>query len=1297
MSSAPPTPSKRHGTWHAFDAPSERQKLFSPWTIAGFGLAVGLGLALVYPHKALEQRLAAADSAAGSSALAIEYLKVFLKADPEAGEMRLQLAKKLAQIGDVAGAQQLLEAPQAQNDPAIRGEALWIRLALAEQQYYAASPGSPARQAAQRDIHQRLAALLAQRLSAQQLYTVGTHALANEEAELARAAFARLAQAPAALATPSLEQAARGALGVGDYRSSAQLSLAAMARSADIDARRRYFLAAMRTLQSGGLQQEALEQAAQRLGPLADDTETLKFLARLARAANRPDIAERYAKRFLELALLERMQEWRETRLVAWHGQPQPAPESGGARMLRIAAAGAGAGPGLAFDEESYALGYDIFLSNRNLADALRVAQSAVRQRPQSAAWRRRLAEVSEWSGAPREALEQWLVHAQLSGDEASWDAVLRLSDSLFDLTRLRAALEHKLAREPMQLSWLERLLALDEQAGEPQAAIARLQKRLAAVPALPATERERELGLLEAVEERAGRDADALAMATELQRQFGPRTGYALKIANLHYRRGALPAAFDALEAARAQAAANDALYWRNYAELARLLGNDAAAERGYRALIAAGAQTPADLSNLVALWSQERPRAAAALAADAYLRGGEPALAEQALSLWSRVAERREARAFLQLLSPQQRDALAARASFLILRAALAQSSENLAGARADLRAALALEPGNVEARAALIWVLIATRDTEPLKQALQLWSADAAKTPALWDGYAAALMSINRQDEALRWFGKIDLKSRRGDALWLMSYAECLEANSQADLAWRLRRQVWDLLRDADAQRRLRPAQVEAMRERLAALAPLFAGGDASWRLLQSLLRADPAQLAGAPQHAAPAQDARELLARLDAQPQQRSDGGDDARLSAGARELALSYALNQDANDLARAWLAARYAGQLAKPLYAELSLALQADDRDSLNRLLDQLPDWLPIYDRIDAARRAQRPALAQTLAFEQLSRLPDDEQLHQRLVELATENGPRLSAGVVHRSESPLVYTESTVTAAAMATPGLRFSLQLSERSQRSDDGAQLLNPPQRDRRVALTATRALDSGSVAATLQRREALAGSTGIKLQADIAPLRGLQLSGTIGLNQAAQESVPLAIGGMRHLLSGSASYALSSRAFIRMDLGWQRFYSQAGAALGSGRSWRIEAGERLRLAAPDLTLSAYVSGNRFQPNGGFDAQIASLLPAGADPAATLLPQGSRTVGLRLSTGDGLENGYRRAWLPFGAVGVFSNTVTGRGYDLRAGAAGSVLGADMLRLYLDKNAGTPAAPQGSREVGLKYDAFY
>ncbi|MBK4738231.1 tetratricopeptide repeat protein [Noviherbaspirillum pedocola] len=1330
MSSAPPTPSKRHGTWHAFDAPSERQKLFSPWTIVGFGLTVGLGLALVYPHRALEHRLAAADSAAGSGALAIEYLKVFVKADPSAGEMRLQLVKKLAQAGDSDSAERLLDAPQAKDDPAIRREAPWIRLALAEERYYAAAPDSPAREAAQARLRQRLAALLEEPLGPHRLATLGTHALADAEPALARAAFARLAQLDATLPAVAYRDAARGALGVGDYASSARLRFLAMERASDLAERREDFLAALKILQSGGLLQQALDEAEHRLGPLAADTDVLKFLARLARSANRPDIAERYAKRFLELTLMERMRAWEGMRLVAWHGErPHGNTQAVGARVMRIADAAPGNGPGLAFDEEAYSLGYDIFLSNRNLADALRVAQSAARQRPQSALWRKRLAEVSEWSGAPREALDAWLAHARMSGEEASWDAALRLSDSLFDGPALREALEHKLAREPMGLNWLNRLLALDELSGEPGRAIARLQQRLAR-GGLPAAEREREMTLLADIQERAGRDADALATVEGLQRAFGPRTGYALKIANLHFRRGELEPAFAALEAARGAAAADDALYWKNYAELARLLGRDNDAERGYRALVAAGLQSPADVSNLIALWQHDRPRDAAALAADAYLRGGEPALAEEALSLWATLSERNAARAFLARLSPQQQAALEKRAAFLIQRAALKQSGEDLPGARTDLRAALVIDPANVEARAALVWVLIALRDTEPLKEALRQWSPQAVRSPALWEAFAAAAMSLNRQDEALRWFSRFDLKSRRNDVLWLMAYAECLEANSRTELAWRIRRQAWDLLRDPQTIARLRPGQFEAMRERLASLAPQFAGGEGAWRVMQMLLRADAAQIAAqqaagkGADIAAPAQNPRELIERLDREMAHEARGSgagsagstagtarladvatllaagtktEDARLAAGAREVALSYALNADGSDLARAWLAARYAGQVARPLYAELSLALQDDDRNSLNRLLDNLADWLPMYDRIDAARRAQRPALAQTLAFDQLARLPDDEQLHQRLVELTTENGPKLSVGTVHRSESPLVTTETRIDAATQVTPGLRFSMALSEKRQRSDDGAQLLDPPSLDRRLALTVTRSIDTGSISATLQRRQALAGTTGAKLAAEAAPLRDLQVSGAIGVNQAAIESVPLMVGGMRHLVEASATYALTSRAYLRMDLGWQRFLSQGGAALGSGRSWRLEAGQRLRIDYPDITLSAYLSGNRFAANGNFDAQIASILPAGADPATTLLPQGSRTVGLLLATGANAEAGYHRAWRPYGAVGISTNTVTGHGYELRGGAAGSVLGGDMLRLYLDRTAATPAAQQGSREIGLKYDAFY
>lgn len=1275
--------------------------------MVGFGLALSLGLLLVYPHRTLEQRLSAADSAAGraDTPLTIEYLKVFLKADPSDNELRLQLVRKLVLKGDYAAARKLMDAPQA-NSPQFLREAGWIRLALVEQEFYAAAQGSPARAVLQEQMHGQMRTLLQQeRLGPRQLALLSARALANDAPDVALAALRRLRQAPVNLDDSQYAAAAHAALGLGDYRLSADLLFMAMARSAATADQRRYFMEGLRTLQAGGLLDEALAAAERHIGPFAHDIAILKFLARLAQSANRPDIAERYAKRFLELSLQQRWQAWQDTRLAA-HTVPRYAPPTylADGRLLPVAAPAGG--PGLAFDEEAYSMGYQIFLANRNLADARRVAASAVQQQPSSTVWRKRLAEVSEWDGAPQEALVQWLAYARMTGSEAAWDATLRLSDSLFDQAVLRLALEHKLAVEPGNLQWLNRLLALHELAGAPAEAIALLQGRLAG-SAVKGAERVRELGLLAGIQERAGRDADALATMLLLQREAGPRTDYALKIANFHYRQGAFKLAFAALEAVRPVATASDALYWRNYAEVARLLQDDAAAERGYKALLAAGAQTDADLLNLAALWRTERPREAAALAAYAFARNSDPALAEQALGIYLQLGDRNAAQLLLAQLTPAQRGVLEGRAGFLLLRANLAQTGEDLAGARRDLRAALALEPDSVEARASLIWVMLALRDTDGLKDGLRRWAADADVTEALWDPYAAALMSLNRQDEALRWFRKSGIKKQ--DYLWLMSYAECLDANSQPELAWRIRRHVWTELRNPAVLAELQPAQFAAMRDRLAALAPAFAGGEASWRIVQVLLRTGQAELTAAPT-VMPARDGRELLRQLDAQPVAAATPSvaapqdlytpagprDDARLSASAREVALAYALNNDASDLARAWLASRFAGQLARPLWAELSLLLQSGDRDRLNALLDDMPDWLPMYDRVDAATRAGRPALAQTLAFDQLGRLPNDEALHQRLVNLTTADPAPLQAGVTSLRESPLVATETVLRAGTAIANGLKMSVTLSERRQHSDDSLLLAAVPASDRTLALSLTQTLDKGTLSATLQRREALAGSTGLRIDTVLSPSSDLRIGLTAGINQASTDSVLLRVGGMQSGFDANATYAFTSREYGRVDLGWRRYRAQGGAGLGSGANWRLEAGTRLRLEYPDLLLRGFVMGNRFNIDGQ-DARLATLLPAGSDPATRLLPEGSTTWGVLLGAGLSAENSYQRALRPFGEVGLTYNTVTGAGRQVRAGVAGSVFGGDVLRMRWQRISGNPSAEQGSRELGLDYHLYY
>lgn len=1287
--------------------------------MAGFGLALSLGLLLVYPHRTLEQRLTAADTAAGraDTPLTIEYLKVFLKAEPGDSGLRLQLVRKLAAQGDTASARKLMDAPQAVADPIFAREAEWIRLGLAEQEFYTVAAGSPARGALLAQLQDQLRVVVQQkRLTPQQLDLLGTRALAEDAPDVALAAYRRLYAAPATLADERYAQAARGALGLGDYRLSAELLFIAMDRSASRDAQRAYLMEGLRNLQAGGLLDMALAAAERRIGSFGRDIALLKFLARMAQAANRPDIAERYAKRFLELSLLQRWQAHEDRRLAA---SPRleyaPPVYLADMRIQHASAVAPAGGPALPFDEEAYSMGYQIFLANRNLADARRVAQSAVLQQPQSAPWRRRLAEVSEWAGVPQDALPHWHAYAQMTGSEAAWDATLRLADSLVDQATLRLALEHKLAGAPGNLQWRNRLLALHEAAGAPDLAIDLLQRRLAQRGLVQGAERARELELLAGLQERAGRDADALATTLQLQREHGPRTTHALKIANFHYRQGAFRPAFDALEAVRPAAAPDDVLYWRNYAELARLLQDDVAAKRAYQALLAANAQSDADLGNLAALWRAERPRAAAALALHAFQRNGNPALAEEALGIALQLGDHAAARLLLAQFDSAQRRMLEGRASFLLLRANLAQSSEDLAGARRDLRAALVADPASIEAKAALIWVLLALRDTAALKESLQEWASDAAGNAALWDPYAAALMSLNRQDEALRWFRKSGI--RKQDYLWLMSYAECLDANSQPEQAWRIRRHVWTELRQPAVLAQLNPAQSAAMRDRLAALAPAFTGGEASWRILQALLRTGQTELAQAAP-LPPARDGRELLQLLAADqaaastqaipapatlssPQELftpSGPRDDARISASAREVALAYALNNDGNDLARAWLASRYASQLARPLWGELSLLLQDGDRDRLNTLLDDMPDWLPMYDRVDAAERAGRPALAQTLAFDQLTRLPHDEALHRRVVNLGTAGPAPLQAGVTSVRESPLVATETVLHGGATLGNGLKMSATLSERRQHSDDEALLAAVPRVDRTLALAVSRRLDNGILTATLQRREALAGSTGLKLDVEIAPARDLRVGMAAGINQVSTDSVLLRVGGMQSGLDFNATHAFSTREYGRIDLGWRRYRAQGGAALGSGTTWRLELGSRLRLEYPDLTLRGFVMGNRFNPNG-MDARLASLLPVN-DPgigAPRLLPEGSHTWGLALGAGTSAENGYHRAWRPYGEIGLTYNSVTGSGHQLRAGVAGSVLGSDVLRMRWQRVSGSPAAEQGSRELGLDYHLYY
>ncbi|QDD67256.1 tetratricopeptide repeat protein [Herbaspirillum seropedicae] len=1346
--------------------------MFSPWTIAGFALAVGTVFALVYPKVSLQQRLEVANASGRGDQLTIEYLKVFLKAKPGNTALRAELVKQMIDLGQFAEARQQLAFLQMGTDPAARLAAAWLEYRIRQQEAFALPATSPERTRLLAELRIQLQQLMTYPLSAQQWLGLSQDALALGDVEAARVAFERLLAERSTRDLPYGEAVRLGqqSLGMGDYRSSASFYLLAMQHAGSLEARRDNFITALRNLQAGGLYQEALEVADANLGPLANDKATLLFLTRLAQAANRPEAAERYVRQLLQLSMgraaatlaragqgsaalatvhFQQMSEFtRSLRLTqALLQQPHQLQQRmqmamRQARVIRVAAADSSQPPAaevnasrelarLPFDDEIYTLAYNVFLGNRNLTDARLLAQSAVRQRPDDPAWRKRLAEVSEWSGVPEQATPHWLAYARLTNDEGAWDNVMRIAAGTFEQDILTEALQHKMQVEPGDPKWVNLLVAQYENVGQPERAAALLEARLrqsrpaaANANANAATERNGEMDALAKLYLRMGRDDDANAVLVRQRQEFGPSAANALMAANLLYLRGRAEQALELLRQAALVAPPGNADFWRTYAELARYLGLDEEARQGYDQLLATNQAAEGDMSNLMVVIQEHEPRAAAELAEFGFRRTSVANFAVQALTYRMRLNDLDGGQRFLDSITPQQNAALEKYVPYLSVRSAFRQMKHDYAGARADMRLALSLSPRSAEVRAEMIWILIATRDTELLNRALSLWAADAENAPQLWGPFAAANISLNRQNVALHWFRKSGFA--QNDYLWLLSYAEALDASGQPDLAWRIRRRAWIELRDPARLRNIPPAQLREWRDRLAALAPLFMPADASNKVMRALLDSDVTRLVRSDAPPPPAdgpallkdmQAAARSDARQHAQDQDVSarlmdgpaalfaptgDTGqrprDDARLSASARELALAYAMNQGDSDLARTWLATRFATQLDKPLWGELAMALGNDDRQGLNRLLDNLADWLPMYDRIEAARVAGRVPLAQTLAFDQLQRLPGDDELHARLTGLVTDDPAKFSAGYTATREFPLATKLFTLSSGVNLTPGTRLDFGYIERRQSVDDSTLLGDVPAVDRLYSFTLRRRIEEGFVSAALQHRQAMTSFNGLRLEFSRQLTPKLTLSGNGGINLSATDSAFMRVGAKRDGGEINLNVQLSRTEYLRLGGGLQHYASQSGTSLGRGRTLNAEVGTHFRVEYPNLTLRAFVNDAKFTDYGNSDSLIARLVPVGTDPASfRYMPLDSRSWGAALGAGTVVENAYTRAWRPYAEFGMTRTSDIGWGRNLRAGIAGSVVGQDVLSIGAQSTAATPNNPQRGFELNVLYRWFY
>ena len=1295
--------------------PPERPVLAPGWLIALMASLVSGALWLLYPRQDLERRLMAAPD----TALSIAYLENLLRSDPQNPQLRLLLAQSQTRHGDVQNARATLQPALDSNNPELHRDALWTLWEINYSEYQKTPPeNTPLRELLRDGLKHQLQALAQEDWPRPQQMRLGAlTAQFNEPAvgiELNRQ-IATEQQSPLD-AAQFYERAAIEALGVSDYASCAQLYLLARQLTSDKAQARSYFHAAVRALQSGNQPVAALELAEREAGDLANDKETLILLTELARAAGRPDIADRHARRLLKLSLLQQVQVHGAKALadsafasnadlaqpVSWRAPPRVPPHSSyddgayllgtGTNMLRTAAPAVPAAPPAAphlpaapFDDKVYTLGYDVFLENRKLEDAWAVAQAAVQQNPNNIVWRERLARVSEWTARPQIALQNWLAVARQTQKEEAWQAVLRLAPGQFDDAALAHALRWQLRSSPGDLRLVKELVAAYERLGEPQPALDYLEEE----HPTPET-----LELWANLAERAGQPDVALkAWRTLLADPAQVTPERTMHAAILALGNGRPDEGLAWLESAQSLPLDSESAgeFLRMTGQLAESRQRTALATAAYRRLLATKDADSADHDALIRLLLQDHPTDAVKVLEQTWERYDEPRHLLHTLNLLASRSQWDEFAALLKKLDPapdapkRSLRALWKSGEYLRLAGSYYQNIGQVTQARKHLEAGLRLNPGSADMQQALLWLFIDNNDAVALRTLLTTYEMAWRSTPELHDSLAAAYQALSLPQTALDRYLRPHIQEHQNDFLWLMNYADALDQNQQTDQAWRLRRYLLSQQWQAARQRAAGPGLTNAQaREKWLTEEGLDQTRRmARTRLLLTQRPGDPALSV-----------LRELL---------RLDRNASSQFSNATAETAIGWLQDAGEYTAERGFLWHQYARSRAlesnRPLWAEITVALAEDDKAATGQLLQKFDERLPRYDRVNAARAVQDVRLAQTAAFDAANDQHDDQPLHLQLTENLIAFSDHAGVHFTRQNLGGMDETRSDATLHLALSPRVSLDLTASDIRRQATNANAVLNPPNEKMLGAQLRWGHLD-GETLLYAGSRQGFVNTTPLQIEHEQRIDNRLTLRADLGTQLPSQESLALRVAGMKNRAALSLNYQATRQDRFTLLHAREGYRLQTGAQVGSGRHSSIEYSHTYRQETPLLEFGAFWSTHAYQRRdlSGLsprDLAFRQFLPANTPDAGPgyFIPDNFSFYGVRMSTNMRYEQEYTRALQPFASVSLTRHSSLGTGYDVRLGLATSVWGADHLTLTWGLGKSGLQTPGSTRDVQLSY----
>ena len=731
--------------WHANkNTKMQRPRLISPFSLAGFVVAVLVVLILLYPHRKLYEQVEVDENV---DAVSIQYLLNLLTTEPDNFELRLHLAKSYVSLGEYEKALNILAPLFASDEAQWREKALLVKLDILLRLVFAEQPGSIVRGSKMAQFSRTLQ-------DSEKL--IGTVKGLRQLVHLAELSnnldFAELIMARLLLINENLidlDEAARVALANGHYLLSAQYTWRSRQLANDDEKKIAYLQLAMRTLQAGGLGHIGLDWV-QALPYVEWQRKDVLFeLTKLAMASNRPKLASELAQK-----------------LVGLVGDSHEE---------------------IKFVQSYFEIAYVALLGNQDLLYGLKLAQIAVKQSPNDFKWHERLAQVAEWSGHPQIAIVEWRWLAQHQGEEKYWQSWMRLADALFDYQAQITGLEHEWKRNGHNEKYVKKIVQLYEYLGQPEDAVAWLDRNG------NAEIHPEYLVIAAEILNSMGKEAEAVDHYRLYLSRNTASPELAVTIATLWQRMERYQEAYELLLHTRDKAKPDHKLFWVNFGELAWRLKEYDEAIIAYRHLSDA---PDAELNEQVRLFQSIKMkdlRLAAQTAEIYWLKSGRFDLFMSAVDSYAALKDWQSVQRLYKITdAPKWRD-YDNNLRFISLRAEMYKNVGNYAAAERDYRFLAMHYPNDMAIKESYLWMLIDAHNFNQLDVLMQRWEKFLPKAQNLWDVFAAGHLALSRPSQAIIIYDRM-ATTHANDELWLINYASTLETVGQIIRAGKIRNQVW-----------------------------------------------------------------------------------------------------------------------------------------------------------------------------------------------------------------------------------------------------------------------------------------------------------------------------------------------------------------------------------------------------------------------------------------------------------------------------------------------------------------------